>query len=426
LKQGQAEFVALYEAHPMSVLGAYFAAYVVMAALSLPGAAIMTIAAGTLFGLLTGLLLVSFASSIGATLAFLVSRFLLRDAVQNRFGDRLGAINRGVERDGAFYLFTLRLVPVFPFFLINLLMGLTPLRARTFYWVSQLGMLAGTAVYVNAGTQIGRIESLGDIVSPGLLASFALLGVFPLIARFVIERMRRKRVYAKWPRPARFDRNLIVIGAGAGGLVSAYIAATVKAKVTLVEVHKMGGDCLNYGCVPSKALIKSAKLAHQMRHASNYGLSDTTPTFSFKAVMQRIQDVIRAIEPHDSIERYTGLGVEVLQGYAKLANPWTVQIALNDGGTQTLTARSIVIAAGARPFVPPLPGLEDVGYVTSDTLWETFGELDEIPQRLVVLGGGPIGCELAQSFARLGAQVTQVEMASHIMIREDEEVSVMA
>jgi pyruvate/2-oxoglutarate dehydrogenase complex dihydrolipoamide dehydrogenase (E3) component len=307
-------------------------------------------------------------------------------------------------------------------------MGLTKMKAWTFYWVSQLGMLAGTAVYVNAGTQLGQIESLQGILSPGLLGSFVLLGLFPLIARKVVEAVQKRKVYAKWAsvRPKTFDRNLIVIGAGAGGLVSAYIAAAVKAKVTLIEAHKMGGDCLNYGCVPSKALIKSAKLAHQMRHGANYGLNDTTPTFSFKAVMQRIHDVIKAIEPHDSVERYTGLGVEVLQGYAKLVNPWTVEIALNSGGTQRLTARSIVIAAGARPFVPPLPGLNDVGYVTSDTLWDEFAKLDEVPKRLVVLGGGPIGSELAQSFARLGSQVTQVEMGARIMVREDEEVSALA
>jgi pyruvate/2-oxoglutarate dehydrogenase complex dihydrolipoamide dehydrogenase (E3) component/uncharacterized membrane protein YdjX (TVP38/TMEM64 family) len=397
-------------------------------ALSLPGAAIITLAGGALFGLLWGTVLVSFASSIGATLAFLVSRFVLRGSVESRFGPRLAEINRGIEKDGAFYLFTLRLIPVVPFFVINLVMGLTAMKARTFYWVSQVGMLAGTIVYVNAGTQLARLESLQGILSPALLGSFVLLGLFPLIARRIVEAVRKRQVYARWKhaRPARFDRNLIVIGAGAGGLVSAYIAATVKAKVTLVEAHKMGGDCLNYGCVPSKALIKSAALAHQMRHGTTYGLSDTTPAFSFKAVMQRIHDVIRAIEPHDSIERYTGLGVEVLQGHAKLTSPWTVEIALNGGGTQTLSARSIVIAAGARPFVPPLPGLEDSGYVTSDTMWETFAERDELPRRLVVLGGGPIGCELAQAFARLGSQVTQVEMAPRIMLREDEEVSELA
>jgi pyruvate/2-oxoglutarate dehydrogenase complex dihydrolipoamide dehydrogenase (E3) component len=281
---------------------------------------------------------------------------------------------------------------------------------------------------VNAGTQLARLDSLRGILSPALLGSFVLLGLFPLIARWIVGAVRKRQVYARWKgvKPATFDRNLIVIGAGAGGLVSAYIAATVKAKVTLIEAHKMGGDCLNYGCVPSKALIRSAKLAHQMRHGERYGLASTEPAFSFQAVMRRIQDVIRAIEPHDSVERYTGLGVEVLQGYAKLTNPWTVEIALNGGGTQTLTARSIVIAAGARPLVPPLPGLEDSGYVTSDTMWDKFGQLDAVPRRLVVLGGGPIGCELAQSFARLGSQVTQVEMAPRLMLREDEEVSELA
>ena len=428
LQQSQARFAELRAQQPLALALGYFAVYVAVTALSLPGATIVTLAGGAIFGLGWGLLIVSFASSIGATLAFLTSRFLLRDSVQTRFGQRLAEVDKGIQKEGAFYLFTLRLIPVVPFFLINLLMGLTKMKAWTFYWVSQLGMLAGTAVYVNAGTQLGQLTSLQGILSPALLGSFVLLGLFPLIARRVVEVVQKRKVYARWAsvRPAKFDRNLIVIGAGAGGLVSAYIAAAVKAKVTLIEAHKMGGDCLNYGCVPSKALIKSATLAHQMRHASNYGLSDASPAFSFRAVMQRIHDVIKAIEPHDSVERYTGLGVEVLQGYARLLNPWTVEIAQSSGGTQTLSARSIVIAAGARPFVPPLPGLDEVGYVTSDTLWDAFAKLDEVPQRLVVLGGGPIGCELAQAFGRLGAQVTQVEMAPRIMIREDEEVSALA
>ena len=428
LQQSQARFAELRAQQPLALALGYFAVYVAVTALSLPGATIVTLAGGAIFGLGWGLLIVSFASSIGATLAFLTARFLLRDSVQARFGQRLAEVDKGIQKEGAFYLFTLRLIPVVPFFLINLLMGLTKMKAWTFYWVSQLGMLAGTAVYVNAGTQLGQLTSLQGILSPALLGSFVLLGLFPLIARRVVEVVQKRKVYARWAsvRPAKFDRNLIVIGAGAGGLVSAYIAAAVKAKVTLIEAHKMGGDCLNYGCVPSKALIKSATLAHQMRHASNYGLSDASPVFSFRAVMQRIHDVIKAIEPHDSVERYTGLGVEVLQGYARLLNPWTVEIAQSGGGTQTLTARSIVIAAGARPFVPPLPGLDEVGYVTSDTLWDAFAKLDEVPQRLVVLGGGPIGCELAQAFGRLGSQVTQVEMAPRIMIREDEEVSALA
>ncbi len=428
LKQSQNAFADLYANQPLMVAASFFVVYVAATALSFPGATILTLAGGAIFGLGWGLLIVSFASSLGATLAFLTARFVLRDSIESRFGNRLAELNRGIEKDGAFYLFTLRLIPIVPFFIINLVMGLTKMKAITFYWVSQLGMLAGTAVYVNAGTQLGKLDSLKGILSPGLIGSFVLLGLFPLIARKIVEAVQKRKVYAQWAavRPSTFDRNLVVIGGGAGGLVSAYIAAAVKAKVTLVEAHKMGGDCLNYGCVPSKALIKSAKLAHQMRHGSRYGLSDTPATFSFKAVMARIHAVIAAIEPHDSVERYTGLGVEVLQGYAKIVNPWTVEIALNGGGKQILTTRNIVITAGARPFVPPLPGLDEVGYVTSDTLWDTFAKLDTIPKRMVVLGGGPIGCELAQSFARLGAHVTQVEMAPRIMIREDEEVSDLA
>ena len=428
LKASQLGFVQWQVEQPFTAATVYFLVYVLATALSIPGAVIITLAGGAIFGLWQGLLIVSFASTVGATLAFLASRFLLRDWVEARFGQRLADINAGVNREGGFYLFTLRLIPVVPFFLINLLMGLTRMKVWTYYWVSQIGMLAGTAVYVNAGTQLAQLDSVQGILSPALWGSFVLLGLFPLIARRIVAAVQKRQVYARWAdqRPKTFDRNLIVIGGGAGGLVSAYIAAAVKAKVTLIEAHKMGGDCLNYGCVPSKALIKSAKIAHQMRHASNYGLSDAAPSFSFKAVMQRVQDVIKAIEPHDSIGRYTGLGVEVLQGYGKLVNPWTVEIALNGGGTQRLTARSIVIAAGARPFVPPLPGLDDVGYVTSDTLWDEFAQRDEVPQRLVVLGGGPIGCELAQSFARLGSHVTQVEMGTRIMVREDVEVSELA
>jgi pyruvate/2-oxoglutarate dehydrogenase complex dihydrolipoamide dehydrogenase (E3) component/uncharacterized membrane protein YdjX (TVP38/TMEM64 family) len=428
LKSSQASFAYLHAEQPLTVAAVYFLIYVLATALSIPGAVIITLAGGAIFGLWQGLLIVSFASTLGATLAFLASRFVLREWVEARFGQRLADINAGVDKEGAFYLFTLRLIPVVPFFLINLLIGLTRMKVWTYYWVSQIGMLAGTAVYVNAGTQLAQLDSVKGILSPALLGSFVLLGIFPLIARRIVAAVQKRKVYARWAdqRPKTFDRNLIVIGGGAGGLVSAYIAAAVKAKVTLIEAHKMGGDCLNYGCVPSKALIKSAKLAHQMRHASNYGLSDAAPSFSFKAVMQRVHDVIAAIEPHDSIERYTGLGVEVLQGYGRLVNPWTVEVALNDGTTQRLTARSIVIAAGARPFVPPLPGLDDVGYVTSDTLWDEFAQLDEVPKRLVVLGGGPIGCELAQSFARLGSHVTQVEMGARLMAREDAEVSELA
>jgi len=425
LKASRDALVARAQQQPMLSSAAYFAAYVCMAALSLPGAAVLTLAGGAIFGFWWGLGLVSFASSIGATLAFLVARHLLRDSVQARFGKQLAPINEGMARDGWLYLLTLRLVPAFPFFLVNLLVALTPIGSARFYWVSQLGMLAGTAVYVNAGTQLAGLNSLRDVLSPALLGSFVLLGLFPLLAKAVVGSLQQRKRLARWPRPSRFDRNLVVIGAGSGGLVSAYIAAAVKAKVTLVEGHRMGGDCLNTGCVPSKALIRSAKLAHQMRRAAEFGLNTGAAPLDvqvdFAAVMARVRQVVTAIEPHDSIERYTGLGVEVLIGHARITSPWTVQVTDASGAQQSLSTRSIVIAAGAAPFVPTIPGLAEAGCLTSDTVWQ----LTRLPERLVVLGGGPIGCELAQAFARLGSRVTLVEMAPRLLVREDEDAAAL-
>ena len=424
VKQAQSEFAALYQARPLQVVGVFLAVYIAATALSLPGAVVLTLLGGAIFGLLWGTVIVSFASSIGATLAMLFARYVLRDSVQARFGKRLAEIDKGIARDGAFYLFTLRLVPLFPFFVINLLMGLTKMRAITFYGVSQLGMLAGTIVYVYAGTQLAQIDSLRGILSPGLAAALVLLGVFPLLAKKLVDFIQARKVYAPWAdkKPKQFDRNMVVIGAGAAGLVTSYIAAVVKAKVTLIEGHKMGGDCLNYGCVPSKALIKTATLARNMRHSADYGIESASFTLDFAQVMDRVARIIRDIEPHDSVERYTGLGVDVQIGQAKIIDPWRVQITAEDGTQQVLTTRSIVVATGAAPFIPPLPGLKDIGALTSDTLWG----LRELPRRLVVLGGGPIGCELSQAFARLGSQVTQIEMGERLLSREDEDVSAFA
>jgi len=260
-KSQQAAIDAYYQANPGMTVLIYALIYIVVTALSLPGAAIMTLIGGAIFGLLWGTVIVSFASTIGASLAFLVARFLLHDTVQRRFGRKLETLNRGIEREGGFYLFTLRLVPAFPFFMINVAMALTPIKLLTFFWVSQLGMLPGTAVYVNAGTQIAQIDSLGGILSPTLILSFALLGIFPLLAKKTVDVIKSRQALRGWPKPASFDRNVVVIGAGSGGLVSAYIAAAVRASVTLIEKHKMGGDCLNTGCVPSKALLRSANIA---------------------------------------------------------------------------------------------------------------------------------------------------------------------
>ena len=414
LKARQADLEAFYAANTVPTIAVYAGAYILMAALSLPGAAVMTLAGGALFGLLTGLVVVSFASTIGATLAFLMARFLLRDFIQARFAERLKKINRGIQKDGPFYLFTLRLVPVFPFFVINVVMGLTAIRTGVFYIVSQLGMLPGTLVYINAGTQLSRVKSPGDILSPALIASFVLLGIFPWIARAITRYLKNKRALSGFRRPSRFDYNLVVVGAGSAGLVTAYIAAAVKAGVALIEKDKMGGDCLNTGCVPSKALLRSARMLAYARRAPEFGFRQTIVDFDFADVMQRVAGIIGKIEPHDSVERYSGLGVDCISGRARIVSPYEIEVA-----GRTITTRSIVVATGAVPLIPPIPGLDRVDYLTSDTVWS----LKELPQRLVVLGGGPIGCELSQAFARLGSRVTQVEMGPQIMGREDRDVA---
>lgn len=407
LQQTSGDYIIQHQGLAMLV---FFISYVVITGFSLPGAVLMTLLGGGLFGFGYGLLLISFASSIGATLAFLVSRYLLRDYVQKKFAARLNAINKGIEKEGDFYLFSLRLIPVFPFFLINILMGLTKISTRSFYLVSQVGMLAGTAVYVFAGTQLSEINSLSGIASPSLLGAFVLLAIFPWVAKRGLALFSQRKRYARWTKPTSFDRNMIVIGAGAGGLVSAYIAAAVKSKVTLVEKHRMGGDCLNTGCVPSKALIRSAHAVAEIARANEFGIEAEIKKVNFAKVMGRIQHVIKTIEPHDSIARYSAMGVECLTAEAKIIDPWRVQI-----GEQVLTTKNIVVATGARPVVPPIPGLTEVPYLTSETLWQ----LTVLPSRLLVLGGGPIGCEIAQSFARLGSKVTQVEMAGQLLGRED-------
>lgn len=417
LEQAKAQQLALQDTihtHPVWASMVFFFAYVAVTALSLPGAAIMTLLGAALFGFWWSLILVSFASTIGATLAFLFSRFILRDWVQTKFGSRLSAINEGIKKQGSFYLLSLRLIPVFPFFLINLLMGLTPIRAKQFFFVSQLGMLPGTAVYVNAGTQLGEINTLSGIISLPVLISLALLGLFPLIAKAVMNQIQARKIYQKWQKPASFDQNMVVIGAGSGGLVSAYIAAAVKAEVTLIEKHKMGGDCLNTGCVPSKALIRAAHNMAEIQRAAEFGVSTGPIAVDFKQVMTRVQNVISKIEPHDSIERYRSLGVNCVTGEASIRSPWEVEV-----NGKIITTKNIVIATGARPLVPNIPGLQSVNYLTSDTVWS----LQEQPQKLLVLGGGPIGCELAQSFARLGTNVTLVEMAPQLLIREDSDAA---
>ncbi len=414
IKAQQEQVETLYAENRLATLLIFFIVYVLVTGASLPGAAVMSLAAGAIFGLLTGVILISFASTIGTSIAFMISRYLFRDTVEARFGSSLKSINAGIARDGAFYLFALRLVPAFPFFVINLVMGLTKIKLTTFYWVSQLGMFAGTIVYINAGTQLAQINSASGIFSPGIIVSFVLLALLPFVGRKLVTILKNRKALSGFDKPASFDTNLVVIGSGSAGLVSSYIAAAVKAKVTLIEKHKMGGDCLNTGCVPSKAIIRSAKFMSHISRSQEFGIKKASAEFEFAEVMERVQRVIAKIEPHDSVERYTGLGVDVIEGEARIVSPWSVEV-----NGRTITTRNIIVATGARPFIPPIEGIESVQYYTSDNLWE----MRQQPRKLVVMGGGPIGTELTQAFARLGIEVTQVEMAARILLREDPEVS---
>ena len=418
LKENYSELQIFFEDHPIESSLIYVSIYILAAALSIPGAIILTIAGGAIFGLFWGTVLVSFSSTIGATVAFLITRYFFRNSVRARFGDKLRTINDGIKKDGAFYLLTLRLVPIFPFFAINVLMALTPIKTHTFYIASQIGMLLGTIIFVNAGTQLANLNSTGDILSANLVISLCIIGIFPIVAKLVSDLISRRRVYANWPKPKKFDYNIIVIGAGAAGLVSSYIGTAVNAKVALIEKHKMGGDCLNTGCVPSKALIKTTHFIEEARQSKRLGIHKAEITFEFSEIMRRVHRIIKKIEPHDSIERYTELGVTCLQGNARVVSPWVVSFDGPDG-QQEISARSIIIAAGARPIVPPLPNLSEVKYATSDTVWD----LTDLPEKLIVIGGGAIGSELAQAFQRLGSNVILIESADRILMKEDIEVA---
>lgn len=408
------EIIVYYETNRVMTAAAYFLIYVTVTGLSLPLAAGLTLVAGAVFGLFWGVLIVSFASSIGATIAFLIARMLARDWVLGKYSDQLAVINRGIEKDGAFYLFMLRMVPLFPFFVVNLVMGVTAIKTLPYYLVSQAGMLMATIVFVFAGSQLAEIDSVDNVLTPGTITALVILGILPLVSKKMVDLMKRRKLFGKYPKPAAYDANLVVIGAGSAGLVAAIIASTVKAKVTLIEQDKMGGDCLNRGCVLSKALIRSARIFAYFKRAAEFGLTADGVAVDFAAVMARVHEVINTIAPHDSVARYADLGVDCVAGHATITDPYRVEV-----NGRSITTRSMVIATGAGPFVPPIAGLQQIDYLTSDNIWS----LQQLPGKLLVLGGGPIGCELAQAFARLGSKVCIVDMLDALLPREDAEVS---
>jgi pyruvate/2-oxoglutarate dehydrogenase complex dihydrolipoamide dehydrogenase (E3) component/uncharacterized membrane protein YdjX (TVP38/TMEM64 family) len=419
LKGARDGLSAIVTEQPIAAALAFIATYIVIVALSLPGAAIMTLAAGALFGLIEGVALASIASTIGATLAMLAARFVARDWVRKRFPRAVEAVDKGVAKDGAVYLLSLRLAPVFPFFLVNLAMGLTAMPVVRYALVTWAGALPGTIAYTFAGTQLARIARPSDALSPGLIAAFLGLALVPLLGKWIANGVQRRRALGKFRRPKKFDANLIVIGAGSGGLVASLVAAQLEAKVVLIERAEMGGDCLNTGCVPSKSLIRVARSVAEIRKSSLFGVTIAEPSVDFGAVMRRLNETVATIAPNDSVERFRGLGVDVRLGEARLVDPWTVTI---DGGAP-ISAPEIIIATGAAPVVPPIPGLAKSNFATSETLWTKLSAMDRVPKRVAVLGAGPIGCELGQALQRLGSQVTIVAMSEQLLEREDKEAA---
>lgn len=400
---------AQVQAHPWWAGSIFFAAYVGLTVMSFPGTVILTLLAGALFGLVGGTLMVSFASNIGALIAMLISRFLLRDWVQKRFAKQIASINRGLDRDGSFYLFSLRLIPLVPFVLLNPALGLTRVGFWTFWWTTQLGMLPGNAIYVNAGRQLARIREISDILSPSMIGTLVLLAVFPLAATKLLTLYKARKIYRGWQKPKRFEYNLLVIGGGSGGLAAARIAASMEARVALVEANQLGGAALHSGNVPARALLRAANLNQAVQMGEIPGARMQAEA-DFADVMQKVRSTLEAAQGRLSAESCKAMGVELIRGQARVTSPWTVQV-----GDRSISSRALVIATGSQPIIPPIAGIDAVEPLTCENVWQ----LQERPDRLLILGGESAACEMAQAFQRLGCQVTLA--VEHDMLLEQAE-----
>jgi len=433
--------------------------YVLAAVLFLPGS-VITLGAGFLFGVPTGLLTVWLGANLGAFAAFLVGRTIAREWIAQKVkgNAKFAAIDEELAREGFKVVLLLRLSPVFPFDILNYALGLTKVSFRNYALASVLGMLPGTLMYVYFGSAARSLAEVATGNVEGGLAGqvFFWIGLAATIAvALVVTRIARNSLRGAealahqvsvttdelvtspadekikvdpndrhnmelvsnvhppgWVNPEPAKRyNLVVIGAGTAGLVTAAGAAGLGAKVALVERHLMGGDCLNYGCVPSKALIRSSRVSAEIRTAKNYGIEvpeGASP--NFPAVMERLRKTRAGISHHDSAQRFKELGVDVFLGHARLTGPTSLEV-----GGKILHFKKAVIATGARAVHLPIKGLGEAGFLTNETVFS----LTERPSRLAVIGGGPIGCEMAQAFHRLGSQVVLFHNNDHILDRED-------
>jgi pyruvate/2-oxoglutarate dehydrogenase complex dihydrolipoamide dehydrogenase (E3) component/uncharacterized membrane protein YdjX (TVP38/TMEM64 family) len=434
------------------------AVYILACVLFIPGS-LLTLGAGFVFGIVVGTITVSIASTLGATAAFLLGRTLARPWIEARVAHRpkFRALDEAVRRQGFKIVLLTRLSPIFPFNLLNYTFGLTRVSLRDYILASWIGMLPGTVMYVYLGTTLKTLADLAAGNVPTSVGQQVLFGaglVATVAVTVLITRLARKALQEAIPPPTRQTEplahgdlampntvqvlpddvhnqtlvanvhprdwvnpqpqsryNLVVIGAGTGGLVCAAGAAGLGARVALVEKHLLGGDCLNVGCVPSKALLRAARAYADVRDAAGFGV--TVPPgakVDFPAVMERMRRLRAGISPNDSAARFHSLGVDVFLGAAHFTGPDAVEV-----NGQTLRFARAVIATGGRPIQPPIPGLAEAGFQTNETIFS----LMELPRRLAVIGAGPIGCELVQAFARFGSQTFLVGKQPQILPRED-------
>ena len=416
LRQHESNLKQTVAQHPV-LLGALFVlVYTLVVALSLPAATVLTLSGGLIFGPLWGGGLTIIGATSGACLVFLATRSAFGDFFRKKAGARLQQFQQGFQRDAVSYLLMVRFIPVFPFFLVNIAAALTGVSFITFALTTAFGIAPGTFIYASVGNGIsvvlaqGQAPDLGIIFQPEIFLPLTGLGVLSLLPIFIRKIQQVKRLEEKKKKLIKTD--ICVIGAGSGGLSVAAGAVQMGARTVLIERDKMGGDCLNYGCVPSKALLAAADAAEQARQATKFGIQTGKIKPNYQQVQAHVADVIAEIEPHDSVERFEGLGVQVLKGAARFENANTVQV-----GTMRVRAKRFVIATGSKAAIPPIAGLKKVDYLTNETLFD----MPEFPTHLLIIGGGAIGVEMAQAHARLGAKVTILER-DRLLPQMDEDV----
>ncbi|MBA3536096.1 MAG: FAD-dependent oxidoreductase [Tatlockia sp.] len=404
LRENRATLISWTKEHFFMAALLYMSCYTLAVAASVPGAVFLTLAGGFLFGVVFGTVFVIVSATLGATALFFAVRTSFGDWLAKSALSWLGRMREGFQQNAFSYLLMLRLVPLFPFWVVNIVPALLGVDAKTFIITTFFGILPGSIVYVMVGNGLSHVFEANQTPNLGIifdikvllpLLALAALSFIPILYKRVNPKEQKKN-----PKTNQIKCDLSIIGAGAGGLSVAAVAAQLGLKVVLLESGKMGGDCLNYGCVPSKSLLAAGKIAYQLRHAAQFGISSKGLEIDFKKVMQQVHAVIKVLAKNDSVERFESLGVQVIKAVARFSGVNT--LVAQD---RVIEARRIVIATGSSPFKPPIPGLEDTPYLTNETIFN----LTEQPKHLIVIGGGPIGCELAQAFSMLGSKITLIE-----------------